>query len=266
MADQPNMPFLSHLTELRSRLIKSILALAFFFIPAYAFSEQIFNFLMRPIIENLPEGSTLIFIRPAEGFTTYLKVSFFAALAASVPVILYQGWQFIAPALYKTEKKVVIPFIIFGTLFFASGGAFCYFVALPQAFKFLLGEYSSEYVKAFPSISMALSFVVSLMLGFGIVFEFPVVIFILARLGLVTSKTLKQKRKYAVLISAIAAAMITPTTDALSMMFMLVPILIFYELGIVIAWVFGKERKTAEDAGDMGFQASPDDADEDEHT
>ncbi len=241
------MPFLDHLAELRERILKSILAVFIFFLPAYYYSERIFAVLMKPLMDNLPEGSTLIFTRPAEGFTTYLKVSFFAALIAAFPVILYQGWKFVAPALYKEEKRVIIPFVLFGTLFFATGAAFCYFVAAPPAFRFLLGQYTTEYVKALPSIGSALSFFMSLMIGFGVVFEFPVVTFVLSRLGIVDAGMLKRKRKYAILISAIAAAVITPTTDALSMSFMLVPLLVFYELGILVAWIFGKEKEKKEE-------------------
>jgi len=241
--NEQKMSFLDHLGELRQRLLWSLLAVLVFFVPAYAFSNEIFEFLMKPLIENLPEGSSLIFTRPAEGFTTYLKVSFFAAVLLAVPFILYQGWKFVAPALYKEEKQIIIPFIFFGSLFFALGAAFCYYVASPPAFKFLLNEYSSDYVKAFPTIREALSFFMALIFGFGLVFEFPLIIFILARVGLVTSKWLREKRKYAIVLSAIIAAMLTPTTDAVSMMLMFVPIIIFYELGILVAWMFGKKKK-----------------------
>jgi sec-independent protein translocase protein TatC len=241
--NEQKMSFLDHLGELRMRLLWSLLAVVIFFIPAYYFSNEIFEFLMKPLIENLPEGSSLIFTRPAEGFTTYLKVSFFAAILVAVPFILYQAWMFIAPALYKEEKQIIVPFIFFGSLFFLLGAAFCYYVASPPAFKFLLNEYSSDYVKAFPTIREALSFFMALIFGFGLVFEFPLIIFILARVGLVTSKWLREKRKYAIVVSAIIAAMLTPTTDAVSMMLMFVPIIIFYELGILVAWMFGKKKK-----------------------
>jgi len=241
--NEEKMSFLDHLTELRIRLLWSLLAVAILFIPAYYFSNELFDFLMKPLIENLPEGSSMIFTRPAEGFTTYLKVSFFAALFMAVPFILYQAWKFIGPALYKEEKQVVVPFILFGSLFFAAGAAFCYYVASPPAFKFLLNEYSSEYVKAFPTIREGLSFLMALIFGFGLVFEFPLVIFILARVGVVTSKWLREKRKYAIIISAVIAAILTPTTDAISMMLMFVPIIVFYELGILVAWIFGKKKK-----------------------
>lgn len=245
--NEQKMSFLDHLGELRKRLLWSFLAILVFFIPAYAFSNEIFDFLMKPLIENLPEGSSLIFTRPAEGFTTYLKVSFFASVLLAVPFILYQAWKFVAPALYKKEKQIIIPFIFFGSLFFLLGAAFCYYVASPPAFKFLLNEYSSEYVKAFPTISEALSFFMALIFGFGLVFEFPLIIFILARIGVVTSKWLREKRKYAIILSALIAAILTPTTDAVSMMLMFVPIVVFYELGILVAWMFGKKKKEEEE-------------------
>ena len=245
--NEEKMSFLDHLGELRKRLLWSFLAILVFFIPAYAFSNEIFDFLMKPLIENLPEGSSLIFTRPAEGFTTYLKVSFFASVLLAVPFILYQAWKFVAPALYKKEKQIIIPFIFFGSLFFLLGAAFCYYVASPPAFKFLLNEYSSEYVKAFPTISEALSFFMALIFGFGLVFEFPLIIFILARIGVVTSKWLREKRKYAIILSALIAAILTPTTDAVSMMLMFVPIVVFYELGILVAWMFGKKKKEEEE-------------------
>ncbi len=244
------MTFIDHLSELRRRILWSLLAVAILFVPAYYFSAEIFDFLMKPLIENLPEGSSLIFTRPAEGFTTYLKVSFFAALIVAVPFILYQAWRFIAPALYRQEKQIVVPFILFGSLFFAAGAAFCYYVASPPAFKFLLNEYSSDYVKAFPTIREGLSFFMALIFGFGLVFEFPLIIFVLARVGIVTSSWLRQKRKYALLVSAVVAAILTPTTDAVSMMLMFVPILVFYELGILVAWLFGKKKVEAPEEAD----------------
>ena len=242
------MSFIEHLGELRRRMLWSLLAVLVCFAPAYYFSGQIFDFLMEPIRDNLPEGSMLIFTMPAEGFMTYLKVAIFAAIAASVPFILYQVWKFVAPGLYKHEKQIVIPFILFGTLFFAIGVSFCYYVAAPPAFRFLLNEYSSEYVKAFPSISEALSFFMALLLGFGFIFEFPLVIFVLARIGIVTSGWLRRQRKYAILVSAIGAAALTPTTDAISFMFMFVPLIVFYELGILVAWLFGKKKTADEEA------------------
>ena len=243
MEKESKMHFFEHIEELRKRLIYAIISIAIFFIPSYYFSKEIFDILMSPIIKTMPEGSSLIFTRPAEGFLTYLKVAIFASFFCSFPVILYQVWSFISPGLYKNEKKIVIPFIFFGTLFFLSGALFCYLVAAPQGFRFLLGEYTTEYVKALPSIKEALAFLMSLMIGFGLIFEFPLATFILARLGVVNSQFLRKNRKYAILLSAVLAAFITPTTDAISMMFMLIPLFIFYEVGIVVAWIFGKKKE-----------------------
>ena len=245
MAEEVTMTLIEHLEELRRRLIWSLAAVAVCFVATYNFSKQIFNFLMKPVIENLPKGSTLIFTRPAEGFMTYLEVALFAALVLALPFILYQTWRFIAPALYKHEKQIAIPFVSFGMIFFALGASFCYFFAAPPAFKFLLSEYSSEYVRAFPTIGEALSFLMIFILAFGIVFEFPLIVFILARLGIVNDEMLRRKRKFAILINTILAAVISPSPDVLSMMFMLVPLLIFYELGVIVAWVFGKKKQEA---------------------
>jgi len=243
MIEEAKMPFLKHIEELRKRLLYAVLGVLICFIPSYYYSSQIFDFLMKPLIESLPEGSSLIFTRPAEGFTTYLKIAFFASLILSIPLILYQAWKFVAPALYKNEKKILLPFIFFGTLFFLAGGAFCYYIASPPAFNFLLNEFSSEHVKAFPSIKEALSFFMALIIGFGLIFEFPLVSFLLAKIGVINSKMLSNNRRYAILVSCVVAAILTPTTDALSMMFMFVPLIIFYELGIVVAWIFGKKNK-----------------------
>lgn len=246
MKEEKGMSFLRHAEELRKRIIYSLVPMAVFFIPCYAFSEQIFELLMRPVTKSLPEGSSLIFTRPAEGFLAYLKVSAFAAFFLSVPFVLYNAWKFLSPALYKSEKKVVVPLVVFGSVFFAAGAIFCYMVAAPQGLRFLFGEYTTQYIRAFPSVKEAFSFLTALMLGFGLVFEFPLVVFILSRLGLVTSGFLSRQRKYATLASAVLAAFITPTTDAVSMMLMLVPLFIFYELGIVIAWAFGKKKPAEE--------------------
>src|SRR6201993_2998106 len=243
MTKEERMTFIEHIEELRKRILWSLAAIFVCFVATYNFSKQIFNFLMKPVIENLPKGSTLIFTRPAEGFMTYLKVALFAALVLALPFILYQAWRFIAPALYKHEKQIAIAFVFFGVVFFVLGASFCYFFAAPPAFKFLLSEYSSEYVRAFPTIGEALSFLMIFILAFGIVFEFPLIVFVLAKLGIVNAEMLRRKRNFAILINTILAAVISPSPDVLSMMFMLVPLLIFYELGVIVAWVLGKKKQ-----------------------
>jgi sec-independent protein translocase protein TatC len=245
MTEEERMTFIEHLEELRKRILWSLAVVFVCFVATYNFSKKIFDFLMKPVIRSLPKGSTLIFTKPAEGFTTYLKVALFAALGLALPFILYQAWRFVAPALYKHEKRVAIPFTFFGVIFFVLGASFCYFFAAPPAFKFLLSEYSSEYVKAFPTIGDALSFLMIFIFAFGLVFEFPLIVFILARLGIVNAEMLRRKRKFAILINSILAAVISPSPDVLSMMLMLVPLLIFYELGVIVAWVFGEKKQEA---------------------
>jgi sec-independent protein translocase protein TatC len=243
MTEEERMTFIEHLEELRRRILWSLAVVFVCFVATYNFSKKIFDFLMQPVIRSLPKGSTLIFTKPAEGFTTYLMVALFAAFVLALPFILYQAWRFVGPALYKHEKQIAIPFTFFGVIFFVLGGSFCYFFAAPPAFKFLLSEYSSEYVKAFPTIGEALSFLMIFIFAFGLVFEFPLIVFILARLGIVSAEMLRGKRKFAILINTIVAAVISPSPDVLSMMLMLVPLLIFYELGVIVAWVFGKKKQ-----------------------
>ncbi len=242
MTQETNMSFLEHLEELRRRIFKSLVVIVICFAGAYPFREKIFALLMRPLMESLPQGSTLIFTKPAEGFITYLKVALFAGLVVAFPVILYQAWKFIAPALYEHEKRVAIPFIVFGSIFFLGGASFFYFIVSPFVFKYLIFGFSSELVKPFPSIGEVLSFFMTLILAFGIVFEFPLIIFVLARLGLISADTLKRKRKYAIVINAILAAILTPP-DWISMMFLTLPLLVFYEIGILVAQVFGRKRE-----------------------
>ncbi len=245
MTEEERMTFIEHLEELRRRILWSVAVVFVCFVATYNFSKKIFDFLMQPVIKSLPKGSTLIFTKPAEGFTTYLKVALFAAFVLALPFILYQAWRFIGPALYKHEKQIALPFTFFCVIFFVLGGCFCYFFAAPPAFKFLLSEYSSEYVKAFPTIGEALSFFIIFIFAFGLVFEFPLIVFILARLGIVNSEMLRRKRKFAILINTIVAAVISPSPDVLSMMLMLVPLLVFYELGVIVACVFGKKKQEA---------------------
>lgn len=245
MTEEERMTFIEHLEELRRRILWSLAVVFVCFAATYNFSNRIFDSLMQPVIRSLPKGSTLIFTKPAEGFTTYLKVALFAAFVLALPFILYQAWRFIGPALYKNEKQIAIPCTCFGVIFFVLGGSFCYFFAAPPAFKFLLSEYSSEYVKAFPTIGEALSFLMIFIFAFGLVFEFPLIVFILARLGIVSAEMLRRKRKLAILINTIVAAVISPSPDVLSMMIMLVPLLIFYELGVIVAWLFEKKKQEA---------------------
>ncbi len=233
-------PFLKHLAELRSAVLQSVIAVAVMFVPCYYFRFELLKTIMAPVLSALPAGSSLIFTNPAEGFTSLIAASLFSSLALSSPFILYRVWHFIAPGLYQQERKGLFLFVFFGTVLFFTGILFCHSLAAPRALAFLLGEHSGDFFSAMPSLSRSLSFLLTMCLGFGAVFEFPLIAFFLSRWGVVTHRTLTASRRYAYLIGSLLTAVITPTTDFASMMFLFIPLVVFYEAGIVTARVFGK--------------------------
>lgn len=238
MADD-KLPFTSHLEELRSRLIICTVAVALGFVISYFFSEQLFLILVKPLQKELPPDSLLIFTGLPEAFFVYLKLSFFAGIFLSAPVLLWEIWGFVAPGLYDQEKKYIFPFVIFSTLLFFIGVSFCYFVVFPFAFKFFMG-YSSDIIKALPSVKEYLSFSCKLLLAFGIIFELPIFILFLAKLGIVNEKMLRTQRKFAILGIFIVAAILTPP-DVVSQILMALPLMALYEISIYVAKVFGKK-------------------------
>lgn len=230
----------AHLQELRKRLIVSSIAVGIGFAVSYAFSQEIFDWLARPLYRELPRGDTIIFTGYAEAFFLYLKLSFFAGVAEASPVLLYQLWAFVTPGLYEHEKKLALPFVLFSTVFFAAGVLFAYFVVFPSAFRFFL-SYNSEALRALPAMGEYITFAVHLLLAFGLAFEFPVVMCILAKAGVVSVRLLRQGRKYAVLAIFILAALLTPTPDVINQLLMAGPLMVLYELSIVLIWFL--ERK-----------------------
>jgi sec-independent protein translocase protein TatC len=237
--DEKKLPLTAHLQELRKRLILSFIAVGAGFVFCYAFAESIFNILAAPLIKMMPTGGSLIFISVAEAFFTYMKVAFIAGLILTSPFVLYQIWAFVAPGLYQKEKKYVVPFVLGGSVFFALGVLFGYFVALPVGFRFLLG-YATDFIKPMPSMKEYLSFSIKFLLAFGLVFEFPVVLVLLARIGVVDAKTLARQRKYAILLIFIFAAVMTPP-DLISQVLMALPLMGLYELSILLSKIFGKK-------------------------
>ena len=241
--DEKKLPLTAHLQELRKRLILSFIAIGAAFILCYAFADSIFNILAAPLIKVMPAGGSLIFIGLAEAFFTYMKVAFIAAVILVSPFVLYQIWAFVAPGLYQKEKRYVIPFVLGGSLFFAMGVLFAYFVAIPIGFKFLLG-YATDFIKPMPSMREYLTFSIKFLLAFGLVFEFPVVLVLLARIGVVDAKMLARQRKYAILLIFIFAAIITPP-DFISQVLMALPLIGLYELSILLCKIVGKKKKEA---------------------
>jgi len=237
------MSFLEHLDELRKRLIASVYALVFGCIIGYVFVERIQRFIMEPLWQLMPTGTKFMYTAPTEGFMLMMKIGALAGLMLSVPFILYQLWLFIAPGLYSHEKRMAAPFVIFCTTFFALGAAFSHFVAFPWTWKFFLG-WQTEYMEFRPSIGEAFGLYVKMLLGFGLIFQMPTIVYFLARLGLVSAGFLLRHTKYAVLIIFIIAAVISPGTDVVSQCLMAGPMLALYGLSIVVAWAFAKPRST----------------------
>ncbi len=223
----------AHLEELRKRIIWSVVAIGLGFVVALNFSDKIINFLSRPL------GGKLNFQTLTEPFWVNMKVALVAGLMLTLPVVLYQVWAFIAPGLLPHERKFATPFVILSTVFFAIGVTFCLRYVIPFAIKFFL-TYKTENLTPLITVGAYIDLVLKLSLGFGLIFELPLAITIAAKLGFVTPQFLSRNRKYAILINAIAAAVITPTPDAFNMMLMLIPLQLLYELGIVSARIFGR--------------------------
>lgn len=238
--DDRTMPLLGHLTELRLRLIKALLGIAFAFAPAYFFAGELFALLTQPLHQVSSTPPILIGTGPTEAFFTKLKVSFIAALFLASPVVFYQVWQFIAPGLYESERRYALPFVFFATLFFLVGAGFCHIVVLPVGYAFFIDQYKSIGVEATLRISEYLTFTSRMLLAFGVTFELPVLTFFFARIGLVTYKTLLGAYRYAIVLIVIVAAMLTPGPDVASQLLMAAPLLILYTLSIGVAYLFGK--------------------------
>ena len=235
------MGLLDHLGELRRRLIRALLAFAMTFLICFAFAEQIYAFLARPIYRFLPEGTKLVFLGITDPFILYIKVAALAGVFLGSPLILYQVWAFVAPGLYQREKRVAIPFIFFGSLLFMGGGAFGYYVAFPFAVEFLLGV--GQQFQPTITVTSYLSFLMTVILGLGVMFEMPTIIFLLSRLGVVTPRFLLRNFRWAVLLIFTLAALITPTPDVVNLCIFAVPTLGLYLVGVGVAWAVAPGSK-----------------------
>lgn len=231
--EQAEMPITGHLQELRNRLVKAVLFLIFFCGIAFYFSDQIFFWFKRPL------DAELIFLSPAEAFWSDLKIALFVGFLCAFPAILYEVWQFVAPGLLPKERRYFLPFLILGTLFFFTGIAFCYFLALPYALRFLIEYGRQSGITPQISVSMYVDFNLKFLLGFGIVFELPLVMVLFSRMGILTPAILAKNRKYAVVLSFLVAAILTPTPDIFNQSMMAIPLYFLYEVGIVAVRILG---------------------------
>ena len=235
------MTFLEHLEDLRKRLIYSLLALFVGLIPGGIWASDVFNILTKPVTQWLPKGQDkLAYFKLTSPFMVYMKVAFLIALFVAIPLILLQVWYFVAPGLYQKEKKYVWPFVGFSTLFFALGALFGYFIVFPYACRFFL-QIGQDF-QAVITIDEYFGLMVKLLLGIGAVFETPILIFFLTKIGVINSRWMLKNFKYAFLIIFIIAAFITPTPDPINQTILALPMVALYSLGILIAFFFGKER------------------------
>jgi sec-independent protein translocase protein TatC len=229
------MSFLEHLDELRSRLFRVAIVFVVLLAVCWLASDRILAFLMKPIREHLFGGGEIIFISLTEPFMVYMKASAIAALFLSAPYILWQFWGFVSPGLYKAERRAGVVFIVAGTIFFAAGGAFGYYVAMPMTAQWLI-SLGSQF-KAQLTLESAFEFESRMLLGAGLVFEMPIVILVLSRFGIVTPGFLMRHFRIAIMVIAIAAAVITPSGDALTMTVFALPMVALYLLGVAFAWI-----------------------------
>ena len=253
--ENEKLPLTEHLSELRKRILVSLAVVFMAFFVFFNYSEELFDLLIFPLKSEMKLDFTnpylhikektpisLVFLAPAEAFWMHMKVSFFASLIFSLPVIFYQVWKFISPGLKSNEKKYVIPFLFISTALFLAGSFFCFVIILPFAMTFLLG-YKTGSLTPMISVGSYVDFCMKFILAFGAIFELPLVIIFLVKFGIVSPDTLAKNRKYAILFSVVAAAVLTPTPDAFNQLLMAVPIVILYEIGILMSRIIYRKKK-----------------------
>ena len=237
---------IAHLLELRARLLKAALAVLLALLALLPFSEKLYGLLARPLVERLPAGAHMIAIQVTGPFLVPIKLSVVLALFLAMPVVLYQLWAFVSPGLYRHEKQLALPLLVAAVLLFYAGCAFAYFLILPAAFHFLT-MITPPGVSMMTDIDQYLGFVLHVFLAFGLCFEVPVVVVILAAMGVVSVEKLRSLRRYAIVLAFVVAAVITPP-DALSMMLLAIPMILLYEAGVLAAALLVRRRKVARGA------------------
>jgi len=241
------MPLTAHLEELRWRIVRALLAVMVGFCVAYAFAEPLVAFIVRPLADLRPGQALIIGTAVTDAFFTKLKVSFVAGVFLTSPIIFYQAWAFVAPGLYPQEKRLAVPFSIAASFFFLLGAGFCYRFVFPVAYEFFLEQFASTSIAPQIRISEYLSFTSRMLLGFGVTFELPVVTFFLARIGVITHRTLTGYWRYAIVVIFVVAAVLTPGPDVASQMMMATPLLLLYVLSIGVAYFFARTKPATDE-------------------
>jgi sec-independent protein translocase protein TatC len=236
--------FLSHLIELRDRLIRCLLVVGVAFIPAFMYSAELYDFLARPVIASLPTGSKMIATGVITPFLIPMKIALLAAFLAVLPYVLYQAWAFVAPGLYVHEKKLVMPLIVSSTVLFFVGMTFCYYFVFGAVFEFI-NRFAPKSISVAPDIEAYFNFVIGMFLAFGIAFELPVVVVVLVITGLVNTDQLREWRGYVIVAIFVVAAVVTPP-DVVSQLSLAIPMCFLYEIGIIFARLVEKRRKVPE--------------------
>jgi sec-independent protein translocase protein TatC len=239
------MSLLEHLDELRKRIIRACLGVLVGILAGFLYINEIFNFVLQPTIRAMPQGRTLIYTRPGEAFSMYVTVSLITGAIIASPFIMYQVWKFIAPGLYSNEKRFAIPFVLFSTIGFVSGAAFNHYIAFPFMMIFF-ASFNTQNVAFMPRLEDVFSLYSKMLLGLGVIFQMPTVVFFLAKMKMVTARFLVKQFKYAFLLFFIAAAVITPTGDPVNMTIFAAPMLVLYGMSIIIAWAVGFTRPKAD--------------------
>lgn len=243
-------PLVQHLIELRNRLVRAALSIFIVFGCMSPFMKQIFDYLSTPLMAALPEGAKLLATGVVAPFMVPLKVTLFAAFVVALPYVLYQIWAYVAPALYKSEKRLALPVVVSSVAMFAVGMAYCYFIVFGMVFKFIAG-FSPESVNFAPDIDSYFSFVLTMFFAFGITFEMPILVVVLNRVGVADKEKLVKARPYVIVGSFILAAIFTPP-DVLSQLLLAIPLVILYEVGLICVRLFGRKTPVEKDDGEDG--------------
>lgn len=243
MTDNAQETFLSHLFELRDRLVRSLVALGVVFIPTFFFASELYDLLAMPMMRTLPEGSKMIATGVITPFFIPMKIALMVAFLVALPYILYQAWAFVAPGLYAHEKRLALPLVVSSTLLFFAGMAFCYFIVFQTVFSFI-AQFAPKSISVAPDIEAYFNFVLGMFLAFGLAFETPVVVVVLVMTGMISVEKLREIRSFVIVGAFVVAAVVTPP-DVVSQLMLAIPLCLLYEVGIFFARFVAKPREAA---------------------